>query len=241
VDKDREELRRARNWSKKLQEESSVSVPENDLELQQFRKQSAEFNARVHEALAEIPIPSNLREQILAGRKIIPVRGWRRHRRRLLAMAAGFVVLGALSTLWMRPSREDTSFAGFRSRMVAFALRQYSMDIHTNQLAAVQNYLARTGAPAAFTLPAGLAARPVLGGGKLSWQGKPVGMVCFNAPNGKTLYLFVMDSVNAPGAATGLEASAQKHLGTVTWHSEGRIFLIAGEAPLQELEKLVQS
>ena len=239
MDNNREELRRARDWSKKLQEESSSSVPENDPELEQFRKQSAEFNARVHQALAEIPVPSNLREQILARSKIVPVRGWRQHQHRL-AMAAGFVLLGALAILWMRPPREDTTYVGFRSRMVAFAVRQYSMDLHTNQLAAVKSYLARNGAPADFTLPAGLAASPVVGGAKLSWQGKPVGMVCFTATSGQTLYMFAIDSANAPGAGATLETSKEKNLSSVTWQSAGRTFLLAGDVPLPDLERLVK-
>jgi hypothetical protein len=242
VANNREELRRARDWSKKLQEENASSIPGNDPELEQFRKQSVEFNARVHRALAEIPVPSNLREQILARSRIIPLakqNAGRRSHRRLLAIAAGFVLMAALTVFWMRPPREDTTFAGFRSRMVGFAVRQYSMDIHTNQLAAVRSYLARNGAPADFSLPSGLVARPVIGGGKLSWHGKPVGMVCFSAPSGKTLYMFVIDSANTPGAAAPLEASVQKRLGTVSWNSAGRAFLLAGDVTPEELQKLV--
>jgi hypothetical protein len=114
------------------------------------------------------------------------------------------------------------------------------MDIHTNQLASVQSHLARNGAPAQFSLPPGLAARPVIGGASFAWQGKPVGMVCFQATGGETLYMFVVDSANVPGNLD-FEASQQKTLSTVTWRSAGKTFLIAGEVPLQDLERLVKS
>jgi hypothetical protein len=240
VDNNREDLRRARTWSPKVREETGPLPTGADPELEQFGKESAEFNARVHQALAEIPVPPNLREQILARSKIIPVRGWRRQRP-LLAIAAAFVLLGALAILFLRPAPEDRTFTGFRSRMVAFAIRQYSMDIHTNQFAAVQSYLARTGAPADFPLPTALANSPVMGGAKLSWQGKPVGMVCFAAKTGQTLYMFVIDSADIPGAPAAFDLAPQKSLATAAWHSAGKTFLIAGDVPLEELEKLVKS
>lgn len=239
MDNKREELRRTRNWSRKFQEENDVSPAGNDPELDQLRKESAEFNARVHHALAEIPVPPELREQILARRKIVPLSGWRRHQA-LLRIAAAFLILGTLVVVFRRPGSEDKTFAGFRTRMVSFALRQYSMDIHTNQFAAVQSHLASHGAPAEFSLPPGLAARPVVGGASLEWQGKPVGMVCFKAIGGETLYMFVITSTDAPGSRD-FEASPQKTLGTVTWRSAGKTFLITGQVPLQELEQLVKS
>jgi hypothetical protein len=248
VDKEREEMRLARPWLKNAagqtdrpaeNDSSRNGSPQNNPDLERARKQSAEFNARVHHALAEIPVPPELRERILARRKIIPVRGWRRHQS-ALAMAAAFVILGALAVVFWRPSSEDLTFEGFRSRMVAFAVRQYRMDIHTNQLAVVRSHLARQGAPADFGLPPALAARPVIGGASLAWQGKPVGMVCFSATNGQTLYMFVINSADAPGSAE-FEASSRKTLGTVTWRAAGKTFLIAGDVPVAELEKLVKS
>jgi hypothetical protein len=239
VDNNREEFRLTRTWSRKLRPEDEPTSTRNNPDLDQLQKASADFNARVHHALAEIPVPPELREQILARRKIIPVSGWRRHQA-LLRIAAAFLILGTLAAVFWRPGSEDKTFAGFRSRMVAFAIRQYSMDIHTNQLASVQGYLASRGAPAVFGLPAGLAARPVIGGASFSWQGKPVGMVCFKAVDGKTLYMFVVDSASVPGSVD-FQASPQKSLGTVAWRSGGKTFLIAGEMPLHDLEQLVKS
>jgi hypothetical protein len=240
VDNDRKELRRARTWSAKLREETDASATPTDPEARQLRDQSAEFNARVHQALAEIPVPPTLREQILARTKIIPVDTWRRPKQ-LLAIAAGIVLLGALSILWLRPHPEDLTFAGFQSRMVGFALRQYSMDIHTNQLAAVQTFLAQKGAPAQFILPPALATRPVVGGARLSWQDRPVGMVCFAAPDGNILYMFVIDSAHLPAHSPDANLSAKKPVATATWQSNGKTFLIAGQVPPEDLQKLVKS
>jgi hypothetical protein len=204
-----------------------------------------EFDARVREAFASIPVPPNLRAQILAQRKIISVPFWRGSNtaKAALALAAAVVLLATGLLFWNNAPREDNAFAGFRSRMVSFALRRYDMDLHTNQLAAVKNYLATQGAPADFPLPPTLAASTVIGGKSLSWQGKPVGMVCFG--HGKeVLYMFVIDTP-LPGTPTNAAAppviGTYKNLATATWTTGDKTFFLAGRIAASDLERLVKS
>jgi hypothetical protein len=204
-----------------------------------------EFDSRVREAFASIPVPPNLREQILARGKIISVPFWRRSStaKATLALAAAVVLVATGLIFWNNAPREDKTFAGFRSRMVSFALRSYDMDLHTNQLAAVQSYLATKGAPADFPLPPTLAATTVKGGKSLLWQGKPVGMVCFGHGN-ETLYMFVIDSP-LPGTPTNAAAppaiATYKNLATATWTTGDKTFFLAGRIPATDLERLVKS
>jgi hypothetical protein len=236
VDKNREELIRSRNWSQKFSDEQPAPpLAPAEAGLQ---RQSEQFNARVHQELAGIPVPPTLRDQILARRIIIPVPFWKEPRA-LAAIAATILLLVTGLVFLTRPPQEDQTFAGFRSRMVGFALREYRMDIHTNQLAAVQTFLAEKGAPAQFSLPAPLANTPVKGGAKLSWQGKPVGMVCFSGAKGQTLYMFVIDSTLA--ANTTPEVSNFKSLATATWSADGKTFLLAAPLPSIEVERLVRT
>ncbi|MGZ8940808.1 MAG: hypothetical protein ACXW32_16515, partial [Limisphaerales bacterium] len=120
----------ARNWSDKLRAESTDAP--RDPAHRERQQQSEQFNARVHEALGEIPVPPNLRDQILAQRKIVSVPSWRSPRALFLAAALAFLATGLV--FLMRAPQEDKTIGGFRSRMVAFALREYRMDIHTNNL-----------------------------------------------------------------------------------------------------------
>src|SRR5688572_4798306 len=136
-----------------------------------------------------MPIPADLRDQILARNKVITVPSWRTPRAIAMAAALAFMATGMFFWTTAKLGGEDRTFAGFRSRMIGFALREYRMDIHTNSLPVVQKYLADQGAPAAFTLPPTLAQMPVKGGAALTWQGKPVSMVCFDRLN-TTLYMF---------------------------------------------------
>ena len=206
-----------------------------------------EFDSRVREAFASIPVPPNLREQILAQNKIVSLPFWRRSNSTKavsgLALAAAIALLATGLLFWNNAPREDKTFAGFRSRMVSFALRNYDMDLHTNQLAAVQTYLATKGAPADFPLPPTLAATPVKGGKSLLWQGKPVGMVCFGLGN-DTLYMFVIDSP-LPGTPTNAASppaiTTYKNLATATWTAGDKTFLLAAPIPAPTLERLVKS
>jgi hypothetical protein len=208
---------------------------------------SEEFNSRVREAFASIPIPPHLREQILAQQKIISPPFWRTDKGAktisALALAAALALLVTGLLFWNRAPREDKTFAGFQSRMISFALRQYDMDLRTNQLAAVKTYLAAQGAPADFPLPATLAASAVIGGKSLSWQGKPVGMVCFGHGQ-EILYMFVIDSklpCTPTNAAAPPAMATYKNLATATWTTGNKTFLLAGRIPATDLERLVKS
>lgn len=240
-----EALLRTRNWSEKVRDSEpspspadspSDSEPDNP-GMSRLHQQSEHFNARVHQVLADIPVPPHLRDAILARNKVVTIPYWRTPRAIGLAAALAFMCTGLV--FWITAPREDQTFAGFRSRMVGFAIRQYSMDIHTNSLAGVQTFLAQNGAPAEFTLPAPLTDTPVKGGATLSWQGKPVSMVCFDRSN-TTLYMFVIDHA-AARVNPDAEIATFKNLATASWVSGDKTFLLAGDVPVEELQRLVKT
>lgn len=244
---DRETLLLPRNWSEKLRSEDPIPTSlQKDTAARDLYRRSEEFNAQAHRALHDIPVPADLRGKILAQAqtaqpedsqsKIITVPFWRTPRAIALAAALAFMATGI--TFWITAPRENQSFAGYRSRMIGFALREYRMDIHTNNLTEVQKFLAQNGAPSEFNLPTPLAQTPVKGGATLTWQGRPVSMVCFDRLN-TTLYMFVIDNTSAPSSVQ--EVTSFKNVATASWTSGNKTFLLAGKVPLEELERLVKS
>jgi anti-sigma factor RsiW len=225
---------RTRNWSERVRNEETGSA-KDDSGLREVRERSGELNARVHSALGNIPVPEGLRARILASNKIVRVPFWRTPR--ALALAAAMVVLATGLIFFATVPREDQSFAGFRNRMVGFALREYRMDIFTNDLSAVQQYLASKGTPSELKLPQTLAQAPVKGGAALSWQGKPVSMVCFERLN-TTVYMFVVDK---PTGAVEFahQALPDKGVSTAAWTAGGKTYFLAAKLPQAELEQLV--
>src|SRR5262245_38445672 len=109
--REKETLLRARPWAPDQDDE------EQDKEISpELLRQQKEFNARVHDKLTAIPVPTALRDQILSRRKLVRVSQWRRGAP-LLAMAAALALLATGLFYWSRPT-EDLTIAGFRSRMV---------------------------------------------------------------------------------------------------------------------------
>jgi hypothetical protein len=238
----------------------ALQATRQDTELHAWLERQAIFHESVRTELRELPVPADLKARILrqhtAARPESAIGhdtesdrpdGWlARHRsssvivpiwwrREVLLAAACLAFALVVTVLWFRPTGEDESFAGFRSRMVGFALREYRMDILTNNLDRVRAYLREHGTPADYVLTAGLEKTPVMGGASLSWQNHPVSMVCFNLPQNQTLYMFVMDEAYLQGRkALSPDAVLQPAHGimTASWSRQGKVYLIA--APVDQ-------
>lgn len=224
---------RTRTWSEKVRTEEAGLI--NSPDARELKNRSAEFNAKAHAALSTVPVPPQLRDQILASNRIIRVPFWRTPR--ALALAAGLALLATGLIFLARAPREDQTYAGFRNRMIGFALREYRMDIHTNSFPAVEQFLTAKGTPSDLKLPPTLAQAPVKGGAALTWQGKPVSMVCFDRKE-TTIYMFVVDQPT--GAANFAHQDLpDKGVATATWTSAGKTYFLAAKLPQSELEQLV--
>ena len=67
--------------------------------------------------------------------------------------------------------------------MVSTALREYRMDIVTNDMRTLRHALQAKGAPADYELSQGLETMQLTGGAALTWRNHPVSMVCFDRGN----------------------------------------------------------
>ncbi len=177
--------------------------------------------------LREIPVPPHLKANLLAELKVARPDFW--HRPPVwLAIAAACVLLIGIAALILQPRTPDR-FADFRSRMVRSALRQYSMDIVTNDMQQVRQFMAGRGAPANYTLPRGLERLSLTGGAALKWRSAPVAMVCFDRGDKEMLYLFVMDRTMVKDAPPGTpQVQKVNRLVTVSWSEGDRAYVLAG-------------
>ncbi len=220
---------------------AALELAREDSDLGAWLRDQEAFQQTVRGRLRELPLPAGLRERLLVPPPVIvPI--WQQPAWRLMAACVGLALIVAM--LWARPgsSHDQADFAGFRSRMVGFALRLYRMDIVTNDFAEVVKYLQSRGIPSEYHLSAGLLATPVKGGASLSWQGHPVGMVCFSLTN-KTLYMFVVDQSaiqhgSPPGPTPVLAQVAG--LATASWTENGKLYLVAAATGSDYLRSLVR-
>jgi hypothetical protein len=206
---------------------AALSLARSEPELAKWFAEHCKFQAAMRVKLRSVTPPPELLGRILAERKVIRPPLWRRTPV-WLAAAAAFVVLLGVAFALLRPPPPDR-FADFRARMVRTALREYRMDIVTNDMAQVRAFLAARGAPADYEVTPGLAKLPLTGGGLLQWRGHPVSMVCFDRGDREMLFLFVMDGAAAKDAPPAMPQAEQVNkLSTLSWTQDGKAYLLAG-------------
>jgi hypothetical protein len=106
------------------------------------------------------------------------------------------------------------------------------MDLETRDLKEVRRYLATKG-QSDISLPKGLESKATTGCATLSWQNKPVSMICFNSgsnadPNQADLFLFVVASSDVPDSPPpGRPEFAQtRKLLSATWSSGDKTYIL---------------
>src|SRR6266404_2359470 len=111
-------------------------------------------------AICSIPIPRDLRANILAGAKISRRRLWSK-RPVLLAIAASLVLLAVIDGVWTRPTRHEP------------------FDREAADSRELLRWLQTQNAPAVDVMPAALQTLPTLGCKIISSGGKAVSIMCF--------------------------------------------------------------
>lgn len=212
----------------------ALQLAREDAELAALLEESGRFHSHLKGAFTSLPVPSNLRDEILAGRKVVPL--WSRAQF-FGVIAASIALLAGGSMIWNHLSAPQRRLVHFQNRMMEYAVKSYGMDIRTNSLQEVQRFLAQKGAPSQLALQDN--AFPVIGGAKLSWQNRPVSMVCFKVKD-KTAYLFVVDgSELAAQSLLSPRFGSHEPLSKATWSAQGQVYLLGAELPESELREIV--
>jgi len=186
------------------------------------------FDAVLSRSLKEPPVPADLKESILADRKVVRLSPWWNARPRIAAVAAALAMLLGLAGFWVK--HQSTSFAGFRNEIIQLAWNSdQHLEFRSSDLRAVRDWLDRNQAAGDFELPNGLRNLPAVGARILDWQGHKVGLVCFlDGP--MHMHLFVMDRTRF--ADTPLRDSPQfEDCGvwkTVSWSQSGKTYVLTG-------------
>ncbi len=203
----------------------ALRLAQSNPDLQRWLEQHRAFQRGVRDALRHQPVPAGAVEEILRQRTVIPLPD--RRRVPWLALAAAVVILVSLAVFWMNREPQNT-LATFRSRMVSAVLRQYTMDLETNDMAAIRRHLAAHQAPSNYVLPPGLSQVAPTGVGVLSWQGQRVAMVCLDGGTHGTLFLFVVSRQSVPDDLPTRQFAPVSKLSTFSWEQDGLVYVLAG-------------
>jgi hypothetical protein len=204
-------------------------------ELAQWWQQQQSFHVAMSRGFADAPVPGGGRAAIMARSRLITFPWWRQPR--VWAAAAVVALLLGVGTVMLWPKEKAGSLATFRSRMVRTVLRQYRMDIQTNDMAVIRQFLATNGAPADYVLPPGLAQLPVSGAGVLSWRDARVSMICLDAGVQGLLFLFVTDGTKVDKPSNPQEFASVNKLMTVSWTKAEKVYVLASFGGRETLGK----
>ncbi|MBI5383826.1 MAG: hypothetical protein HZA90_03975 [Verrucomicrobia bacterium] len=206
----------------------ALALTQQDAELGRWFEEHCAYQDAVRRKFRSLMPPADLKERILAERKIVrPQFSWQKPAV-WIAVAAVILLFAGLAVMLTRPAAPDR-FADYRARMVRVALREYRMDIVTNDMTQVRQFMAQRGAPADYEVPAGLGRTKLTGGGLLKWRGNPVSMVCFDRGDKQMLYLFVLDRTvvkDAPPASP--QVTKVNKLVTASWTQGDKTYVLAG-------------
>lgn len=161
---------------------------------------------------------------------------------RTLAMAACFALLGLIAALWLNhtPNAAPGSFAAYRTDM-AQLLREFpKLDIATDRLPEVRQWLSQQHPLMKADLPKALEQFPSIGCRTVEWQGKKLALVCFMV-EGQVVHLFVMprDTFPDAGSSTTPTFANVGSQNTASWGSNDNQYLLVTQADQAVLQKLL--
>jgi hypothetical protein len=209
----------------------ALELARQDPELGRWFEQHRAFQKAMRAKFRQIEVPAHLKTSLLiqgeAQTWSPPPRAWWRSPVWLTTAVAVLLLLG-LASAWLKPHRPDR-FANYQSRMVSEAQRQYRMDLVTNDMQQVRQFMASRGAPADYDLTRGLGSLQLTGGGRLTWRSNPVAMVCFDRGDKQMLFLFVMkrSAVKDPPSETPQLAKVRQMF-TASWTHGDNTYVLAG-------------
>jgi hypothetical protein len=205
---------------------AALEQARQDPELQRWFDEHRALQERLRQKFAELPVPEDLKDTILAGRKIVrPALWWQQPA--WLTAAALIAILIGIGAFWLRPGQTER-FTLYRARMVRTILHEYHMDVQTNDLRKLRQYLELKGAPADFDVPKALEQLKLTGGGHIAWGKKPASMVCFDRGDKQMLVLFVINSGAIKGEPQRPKTARIDTVQTLSWTHGAHTYVLGG-------------
>lgn len=212
-----------------------------DPELARWFAQEQAIDKTIAGAFQRFPVPGDLKGQLLAAQKVVPLRAWWRRPALVSAAAACLALLGLLAMLVTR-APEQTQFAEFRSYVARTAARLDHLDVKTSDLVQIRQWLSSHHAPEDFAIPGRLNGKASVGCRVFEWNGQKVSLVCFELEDKKVAHMFVLDRsvfTSLPGGGVLQFQTTQDGIATASWSDAQRTYIVAMERGEQELKRLL--
>ena len=204
-----------------------------------FKEQRA-LDAAISRKIQQTPLPGDLLETILAGKTFHPRRSPALSPR-LLLLAASIVLLLSLGAIWLtRPPATLPTFAACREDMARFLSTFPRLDLETEKLSEIRQWVAGHPTLASAEIPSALQKFPGIGCRTMEWRGKKLGLVCFMV-DGEVVHLFLLRSADFPDAMAfqSPQYAQASSLATAIWTRGEVTYLAATRGEMSFLKKLL--
>lgn len=226
---------------------AALELLKHDAELAEWFANEQALDRRIAKKISSFPVPPDLKSQLLAARKVIPLPVWWQ-RPAWRAIAAAIVLLFGIGAFLILSSAQPnfpktpTSFAQYRATMADFTGNDlWRLDLRTRDVKEIRQWLGQKNTGTALQLPASLDGQPGVGCRLLSWSGKTVSLVCFELDNHEVAHLLVIDQDAFQDAAPATPVFAQiGKTTTLSWSQQGKAYvLVAKNSSETDLMKLL--
>ncbi len=221
----------------------ALALAENDPELKAWWEAQQAFDNKVAAKLQGLPVPADLRANILAGHKIVEPFALRPFFPFWLAAAAAVAIVCAISTSFhvAYVASQHISTDDYHVATLTFLgsdtpdLAMLSTD-HDKILA----WLKDQGAPIG-DMPAKMQALPTVGCQKFAVQGHNVSLVCFTMADGRIAHLFMVskDALAEPPLTPEPEMKMVNGWATASWSDDHMSYMLATQDNLDALRQLL--
>jgi hypothetical protein len=219
----------------------ALELLEHDAALSAWFAVEQAEDARLAESFRQFPVPPDLKDQLLAARKVSSRPLWWRRLEWITAAAACLTLIGALAILFAHPSGQK-DFTAFCSYISDTAASLDHLDLETSDQEKIRAWLQGHGAPNQFTILGQLSGKSRVGCRLFRWNGQNVSLVCFEIGNNKVAHLFVMDRSNLtklPGAGAPHFITARNGIATASWSDGRQLYVLALKDGERELKQLL--
>ena len=219
----------------------ALDLVRRDAELRAWFEAEQAADRALAAKLKAAPLPEDLLARVRAGTQA-RIAGQPRGRFPALALAACLALLGLIAALWFQrpPTAPDGSFAACRADMAQFLREFPKLDVTTDRLPEVREWLSRQHPLTQARLPVTLEKFPSLGCRTVEWQNRKIALVCFMV-EGQVVHVFVLPKSAFPEAT--LPAAPQlARIGsqnTAAWAGADNLYLIVTQADEAFLRKLL--
>lgn len=196
------------------------------------------FDQAMTAHLAAVPAPFGLKTRILAQATAPMVSRTSSWLIGLAGVVALLFLLAQVVSLWRNPAPASAAIPDYAREMVRSIQRGPPLDMESDNLGAIKDWLARKEA-SPVEIPPGLAALAPVGCRVHSFRGHEVTLICFHREGGQIAHLFVVDRAVLPKLKPG-DAPFFHRDGewtTATWAEGDRVYMIAAQGDRAAVQK----